>query len=286
MSITSEIVTVDPKTAKDWLANQNINRTIKEKQVARIARDMLVGNWQLNGESIIFDDSGNLIDGQHRLKAVIVSDTTVPMMIVRGVSPVAQKTIDAGMTRSLGDYLTFSGMRSGTKLASFSRIVWFYRRGVFPACQTSAPPSQSELIGIAEETYEEFLPIYNQVAVHYRQGIKNLFPCPPLVFLVWITGEANQNKSMEFVEKLYCGKDLGSSDAVYHLRNTLIGLVTKRLMLGTRAKWVLLIRAWNYHYENKLCSPQGFRANDTQSFKSISGAMYPMGSNPDVEADS
>ena len=42
-----------------------------------IARDMKAGHWRLTHQGIAFDPAGVLIDGQHRLWAIVESDTTL-----------------------------------------------------------------------------------------------------------------------------------------------------------------------------------------------------------------
>ena len=43
------------------------------------------GLWELNGAAIVIDEFGNLIDGQHRLSAVVESGTTQQFVVVRNV---------------------------------------------------------------------------------------------------------------------------------------------------------------------------------------------------------
>jgi hypothetical protein len=75
---TVQIIDVDPATAESWLAKNPNNRNLRVPVVQSYARDMVSGNWMLNGETIKFDQSGKLIDGQHRLSAVVTADVTVP----------------------------------------------------------------------------------------------------------------------------------------------------------------------------------------------------------------
>ena len=102
--------TVTPEMAIDWLDKANTNnRTVSDTHVQRLARDMKQGKWVLTHEGIAFDSSGILLDGQHRLWAVVIAEVPIEMHIWRGVTREALMAIDCGKSRSLGDVLRLSG---------------------------------------------------------------------------------------------------------------------------------------------------------------------------------
>ena len=115
----TEIVTITPAMAEKWLKGTTSgNRPVRRTHVKSIAAQIEKGQWQLNGESIIVDDNGNIVDGQHRLLAIIHAGKSVDSIVVRGVNPDSFKTIDSGATRQAGDVLTLSGYKSGKALAA------------------------------------------------------------------------------------------------------------------------------------------------------------------------
>ena len=87
MTLRLSLEKVTPDTAQMWLTKMPKNRNIRPGDVARYARDMSSGKWGLAGDPVRFDKDGNLIDGQHRLQAIIRSDTTQEMVVIRGLSP-------------------------------------------------------------------------------------------------------------------------------------------------------------------------------------------------------
>ena len=103
-------VLVTPAMAMDWLDNANTsNRKVSDAHVQRLARDMTSGEWKLTHEGIAFDPSGILLDGQHRLWAVVMSETPVEMHVWRNVTREALMAIDCGKPRTLCDVLRLSG---------------------------------------------------------------------------------------------------------------------------------------------------------------------------------
>lgn len=101
---------ISPEMARDWLENCNvINQRLNENHIDCLARDMQSGKWLLTHEGIAFDSRGFLIDGQHRLWAILMSDVTVEMYVWRNIDPHARIAIDCGKKRSMADILTIAG---------------------------------------------------------------------------------------------------------------------------------------------------------------------------------
>jgi hypothetical protein len=105
-SLTFEQLTVTPDLAQDWLTTHNTsNRPLNKLAVERYASDMAAGRWALNGTTIVFDVSGTLVDGQHRLAAVVSAQVTIDALVVRGVPQGSFATIDVGKLRTVSDSL-------------------------------------------------------------------------------------------------------------------------------------------------------------------------------------
>jgi hypothetical protein len=105
-SLTTELTAITPELAHDWLANHNTrNRPLNKAAVDRWASEMAQGRWQINGTTIAFDQEGTLVDGQHRLQAVVASQVTIDALVVRGVPVGSFATIDIGKLRTVTDSL-------------------------------------------------------------------------------------------------------------------------------------------------------------------------------------
>ena len=103
-------MTVDPDQALRWLETANTNnRKVSNTYVQRLARDMTDGKWRLTHAGIAFGPDGTLLDGQHRLWAVVEADIPVEMHVWFNIDPDAMMTIDCGKTRSMADILNIAG---------------------------------------------------------------------------------------------------------------------------------------------------------------------------------
>lgn len=107
--ISSSVVTVTPEMAKIWLDTANVNnRTIRDSVAERYARDMVKGNWGITSDAIAFAEDGTLLNGQHRLTAVVKANIPVDMLITRDLPKSAVVGIDQGLRRSFNDNLKMS----------------------------------------------------------------------------------------------------------------------------------------------------------------------------------
>jgi len=115
--ITSEWLDVTPELAFKLLEANTHNRPLVQSRVERYARDMRAGQWRVNGDAVRFDINGILIDGQHRLWAVTESGVTLKMLVVRGLEPEAQDTIDQGKPRSIKEVFHLGGIENSRLVA-------------------------------------------------------------------------------------------------------------------------------------------------------------------------
>ena len=100
------LMQITPTMAENWLENANVsNRKISDAHVNHLARDMKEGRWVQTHEGIAFDPNGTLLDGQHRLWAIIEADKTIAMNVWFNVPPEALLAIDSGKPRSMVDIL-------------------------------------------------------------------------------------------------------------------------------------------------------------------------------------
>lgn len=131
---------VTPEVARQWLSANVNNRPVRRGRVSGYARDMAAGAWALSPQGIAFDVNGNLMDGQHRLLAVIEAGVTVKMLVWFDVPQIVRDVLDIGDPRELRDVakitrnhaaVTLAMMRGPTTQpirATMAERLAFYRR--------------------------------------------------------------------------------------------------------------------------------------------------------------
>jgi hypothetical protein len=103
------VMEVGPDLATRWLEGNTHNRTLKQWLVDRFVRDMQAGRWQLTHQGIAFDADGMLIDGQHRLWAIVLSATPVQLRVFFNEPIETVEAVDTGLARTNFDVLHLNG---------------------------------------------------------------------------------------------------------------------------------------------------------------------------------
>lgn len=96
---------VTPDLAKEYLTLNKENRPLSPTKVEEWAKEMKQGKWKETHQGIAFDWDGNLLDGQHRLAAIVMSGRTIKLMITANLDPETYRVIDDGMARDSKDLL-------------------------------------------------------------------------------------------------------------------------------------------------------------------------------------
>jgi hypothetical protein len=118
------IETVDRAQAEAYLRQNSQNRRVVQSHVDAIARDIRSGRWMVNAQPICFARSGRLLNGQHRLLAVIAAEGAIEVPVVRGLPDAAYATYDAHAKRTpdFGDGLEGFGDRA--LVAAMANLLW------------------------------------------------------------------------------------------------------------------------------------------------------------------
>ncbi len=97
--------TITPEYAKELLAKNTNNRNCKERVVRKYANEIKNDNWKLNGETIKISKSGRLLDGQHRLNAVILANKPIQTYVIDNLDENVFDSIDIGSVRTSANIL-------------------------------------------------------------------------------------------------------------------------------------------------------------------------------------
>lgn len=247
------LVEVTPSLARDWLGFNSHNRNIRQRVVLAYAADMAAGDWRWNGESIKFAADGTLLDGQHRLAAVVESGSTVPMLVVRGLKDDAQETVDGGAKRRFGDVLKLRGESAPLTLASILRQVVLWDSGE-RFTSTRYSPTNAQMLQALDK-----YPWTRDIAQPAENCSRRCaLPASIVGFGWWLFSEAGADDQTSrdvefFFSRLADGQALIKGDPVYELRRAAENSRTVRGQRSVRYLTAIMIKAWNaYRDGNKV----------------------------------
>jgi hypothetical protein len=121
------VQTITPARATEWLEANTSNRPLSRAVVRSFAEAMRRGEWQVTHQGIAFDIHGVLVDGQHRLAAIVEADRPVELTVFTDVAEGTFDVLDIGKRRTAADVLAIEGEKNSIMLAAMVRIVWLYR---------------------------------------------------------------------------------------------------------------------------------------------------------------
>jgi hypothetical protein len=116
--ITLAIEIITPDIAYKYLATNDHNRRIRQNVIDHYCALIESGRFCATHQGCAFHLDGRLVDGQHRLWAVILTGKTVEMVVARGLDDAAVAAIDGGLARSYGDHGHYQGWDDATPIAS------------------------------------------------------------------------------------------------------------------------------------------------------------------------
>jgi hypothetical protein len=239
-----KVETITPKLAEKWMAANTGNRPLRRALVGRYAEVIRRGQWELNGESIKFDEDGKLLDGQHRLAAIVEANKAVKSYIVRDLPRKVFDTLDNGEKRTGADVFSLRGEKNGATLASAIRLLLVYKEyGGFQRNQKTAFITTRDLI----EGVEKYPKL--RESVDFIRSYRNLYTIlapSPASFLHYIFAEIDRREADNFFSSLASGAGLAEGSLLLNLRNKLIDMI-RHTGQGRVETIAICIKAWNAH---------------------------------------
>jgi hypothetical protein len=233
----AELKTITPEWAKKTLNEKNAgNRAMNRLHVESLAKEMKCGRWKVNGDTICLNGT-RLIDGQHRLAAVVASGVTIQSFVIEGLPSDVFDTKDVGKRRSAGDTLGVRGEQNAYRLAATLVLVDKYNTG---RADRSVHYSNTEI--------EELLEKYPEARESLQTSVnaKGLITPSVLDACHYLFSRKDAELADEFVTKVIRGTGLEDGDPFYVLRERLVKNSVAKAKLTKPYLMALCIKAWNH----------------------------------------
>jgi len=234
----TEVVMINPEMAERYLGRNLNNRPLSESWAKELARRIKRNEWKLNGEAIKFSSDGYLLDGQHRLKAIIISGTSVPVLLIRGVDRSSFDTMDQGKSRGAADILAINGEKNANLIASAAKIVFLFKENKEnPVFNNRVTPIQ------IEKTLALYPEIRQSAAV--AEKVKKIL-IPSVAASLWVLfWQKDRDLANEFFARLEDGAGLSKHHPIKTLRDRLIINSASITRLRQKILCAFVIKTWN-----------------------------------------
>lgn len=251
-------MTITPKIADEWLSsNKHKNRRQGKELVARYGSFMKTGDWiGDNGETIKLTRSGALIDGQHRLRAIIRTGKTMKMCVCFNVHPKAFQTLDRGKRRTCADTLHIHGEVKTEALSSAITMVHQYKKNTLRKRGSFLTPKQTMAFLHSNPS------IRDSIAFGFRFKVKSLFLSrSQAAFLHFIFSRKNNKKAETFLTNLMEGINIKRGDAIHTLHKKLLANCTNLLKMTKPERLAICIKAFNKWMEGESASVLSYNSD-------------------------
>jgi hypothetical protein len=264
-----KLVTVTPDLAEKMLKTMGRNRGAKKLRINTMVADMKQGKWKTTPYPIVFEN-GVLIDGQHRLNAVIKSGCSVDF-VVSEINDDIMDVIDKGVPRSVGDNFAINGVQNYNAAASITSKIMVYQSGGRSLMSSSSRGKRDTGASrgnfaisqkMVQDYYLEHSEMINKCTSYavslYNQSSAPLLSKSEIGFLYWLFGMDEQCEN--FLTSVCVGIGVMAKSPQLALR---------RILEDKRAKKRVVTSVDTLEY--CLLAFKKFKANESCEFLKIKG---------------
>ncbi len=262
--IITKIVEITPDMAAEMLEKNTMNRKISQLNVIRYANDMASGAWKQNGETIKIAVDGTILDGQHRLWAIIEAGVSVPMLVVYNVQTEAITTIDSGVPRLFNHLLKIKGSKHPSTCAMITKFAWIYEN-YDKQMRTNSAKTETRN-SVLEPYYDENRELIEHAAAVAECGAHH-FVKSYMGFCFYIFLKKNPQKAEEFIKLVKSGENLYTGHPIMTLRDKLTNNRISKVKLTVRETLAYYTKAWNAFLKGRDLSI--FRWNNTEELPEV-----------------
>lgn len=211
-------MTIAPDQAQQWLDAMPVQRRMRGSRVEQLRRLIAEGRWRVLPHGLVFDKDGHIIDGQHRLTAIVQAGKPVPIRCTfNAESDMFNDIGDAESGKSIDDMLKREGVLPGMAMimAAGVRMLFRNERGMSPL-STSLFPSNAEAREVFLRNPDLIVATEMAMRCRFAPARSNL------VYPLFKGLAADRVVTGLFVDQLATGEGLRSGDPALLLRNSWI----------------------------------------------------------------
>lgn len=261
---TAEVMTITARLAARWIELNPRNRPLNRLFVTELAGRMLRGEWKLNGEAVKLSMTDQILDGQHRLWALVEASETDPdvhieTFVIFGLPPDTQDTMDSGRKRTLADVLSMHGEINTMNLAAVLNRLHIWSQGESALryagrSRLSAPQALAMLE--ANPRIRDAV----KVASRIHTKLDHSLSVSIIATCLYRFHALDPADSAMFWNQVSTGEKLERYDPAYELRQAIYRNAKRRQKLPPLVMHALVIKAWNAFREGRKIQLLQYRA--------------------------
>lgn len=240
-----EIMEVTPVLAAKWLKKTRLNRALSRGNVEQLMAALQRGEWKTNNDAICFNVEGNLINGQHRLHAIVNTGMSVRIAVMRDCDTDAFDVMDVcNKARSVADVLSITGVKNANKVAALLNCLHKYLQTGSPTSgiRGLSGPQALEWYRADSDAILETIAKWN----HYQKSLAQMVRPAVAQFFDLVFHKVHPNYASEFMLE-FTGRKAQTDSPVHALRERLVRQLqdNSTLAFDQEAVAAITIKTWN-----------------------------------------
>ncbi|MDO9141467.1 MAG: hypothetical protein Q7U38_14205 [Methylobacter sp.] len=248
MELTQTIELITPDRARQLLALNTRNRPLVKANLNKLIDEINKGLYKFNGDSIKVSKSNVILDGQHRLMAIVHTGIAIKTVVITGLDDDVFDTIDQGTARTLGALIGMDKVDNYNICAAIIPLLMIYDESGLPTTN-GRRSSKPIMLKYFNENKNEIVASARAARSH---STMSRWLTPAYVgFLHVILSRVDNELCADFFTKIETGVGMDDNSPEFLLREKLIKIISsvKKESMLHRTAYVII--AWNYMREGK-----------------------------------
>ena len=243
-------ILVTPSYAKRLLEKNTNNRRVNEATLNRYFRDMIDGKWKEDtGECIKISKSGKILDGQHRLLAVIKANKNINLHVIENLDDEIFDVLDTGRVRNSTDTFKIKGIKNETIIPSCINKYTAYTKNKRKLDSRTESLTNSDILDIYQKDEAFWQNVAKKSMVWYNQFAKILSPSQIGGTYAYFCDISTKDAD-RFMTQLATGNNI-ENPSINLLRNKLMSDKLSINKMPQDTKFAIVIKAWNFFRKNE-----------------------------------
>jgi len=241
---------ITPNIAKEMLEKNVSNRRVNHHIVNQYSSDMTKGQWKIDtGEVIKVSKTNIILDGQHRLLAIVKSNIPIYFHIAYNVEDNVFDVLDTGKIRNTTDIFKINGIQKDCLIPS---IISQYNHIVANKYFVMQGYNKNTNQNLLKQYYEspDFWQNIGKIANNYYLSFAKIIPTSMIGGFYAYFVKSDKELADSFISQLCTGANI-TNNTILLLRNRLIQDKVSVKKLQKLTKIIFIIKTWNAFVMNK-----------------------------------
>ena len=232
--LTVTLETIHPTQAESYLRQADEARRHRGAYVNAIARDIAAGRWMIDVQPICFSRSGRLMDGQHRLRAVLAANGPIEVPVLRGLPEVDPVLPGRTVLPRPALPSTLQDFGDSALVSAAANLMWRYERR--PASSQRAKATTAEI--------SEIIEVHPRLAELRTYARRLVDYCRPsvMIYAAYVIERENPQAGRAFLDAFEAGSDATPRSPIGALRRQMARL--RRTKASKEALLEALLKGW------------------------------------------